>query len=471
MAESDRKVPKKVLIPLPGTRDGHQKVQRLEPLAPHPAPKPKPKKKLAKAVKKKESEYAELKQVHRVNPDYEPLSTATRERATKLVPDTKKGEQTQEARGAHASPADPELHYDDVKISSHQDHKLLQAKLSGKLSNELGAAVEVAGSTAENRVRYENAYIQSRQDHGKQTAKAKKIGEEKHIASEEAPPGLTTDIEIHYDDIGLKSRRAHNIKNYVNYDIKDFDDPESKLSENDFHTNCCYAYRKGILTIGITATAVVILVVVFMALVIAGLSQSRENSQEYQELHHMVQSMAEQIVSLEQQLNQSVTSSESALRQQIMILTEQFAANLETAVEQQAEDLQRHITDSENMLLLIVVDNEEKIDGVERVLSDQISNLDQTKATASDLGEVHNELDSHIQEFQQATDSLTLRDDTLEDRVDTEITNLHSLDTDHTSRLDELRDDVNGLVTDVNGLLINVTLLQKNVALNCSYCF
>ena len=324
---ADRKAPKKAPIPLPGNRDGHQRVQRLEPLAPHPAPKPKPKRKLAEVVKKKESEYAELKQIHRVDPGYEPLSTATRGRATKLVPDTKKGEQTQEARGAHA---DPELHYDAVNISSHQDHKSLQAKMSGKISNELGGAgqeqtVEVA---AENRVRYENVHIRSRQDHGKQTAKAKKIGEEKNNASEEektAPPGLTTNIEIHYDDIGLKSRRAHNIKNYVNYDIKDFDDPESKLSENDFHTNCCYAYRKGILTIGITATAVVILVVVFMALVIAGLSQSRENSQEYQELHHMVQSMAEQIVSLEQQLNQSVTSSETTLRQHILNLEEQLS--------------------------------------------------------------------------------------------------------------------------------------------------
>ena len=183
-----------------------------------------------------------------------------------------------------------------------------------------------------------------------------------------------------------------------------------------------------------------ITVLIVIALVVAAVGLAQANSTEGKTLEETVQQMAQQITTLQAELNSSMEELKTAVNQQAQHLANSTASleTLETAVKQQAEDLQRNITDSENMLLLIVADNEEKIDGVERVLSDQISNLDQTKATASDLGEVNNELETHIQVFQQAIDSLTLRDDTLEDRVDTEITNLHSLDTDHTSRLETM---------------------------------
>ena len=108
--------------------------------------------------------------------------------------------------------------------------------------------------------------------------------------------------------------------------------------------------------------------------------------------------MAQQITTLQAELNSSMEELKTAVNQQAQHLANSTASleTLETAVKQQAEDLQRNITDSENMLLLIIADNEEKIDGVERELSDQISNLDQTKATASDLGEVNNELDRYF---------------------------------------------------------------------------
>ena len=211
---------------------------------------------------------------------------------------------------------------------------------------------------------------------------------------------------------------------------------------------------------------ITVLIVIVLVVAVVGLAQANSTASEGQSLEETVQQMAQQITALQAELNSSMEELKTAVNQQAQHLANS-TASFETAVEQQAEELQRHITDSENMLLLIVADNEEKIDGVERELSDQISNLDQTKATASDLGEVHNELDTHIQVFQQATDSLTLRDDTLEDRVDTVITNLHSLDIDHTSQLDELRDNVNGLFTDVSSLQNYVTHLTPN----CSYCF
>ena len=207
---------------------------------------------------------------------------------------------------------------------------------------------------------------------------------------------------------------------------------------------------------------ITVLIVIALVVAAVGLAQANSTASEGQSLVETVQQMAQQITTLQAELNSSMERLQTSVNQHAQDLANS-TTRLETAVKQQAEDLQRHITDSENMLLLIVADNEEKIDGVERVLSDQIRNLDQTKATASDLGEAINALNGHIQEFQEATELLRLSDNMLQEHINTD---LHTLDTDHTSRLDELRDDVNGLFTNVSSLQNYVT----HLAPNCFYC-
>ena len=353
---ADRKIVTKRPIPLPKNKGGHQKVQKLVTST---SLAPKPKRKLAKAVQsqmKKESEYAELKRVDWIDiPNYEILSPATRQRQ---VPDTKKGyiyasstdsesdyddiqipsrqnkssspaakmsaelvtelgigekqvtvdpdaQQTQEERGAYST--DPELDYDEIQVSSVQYHKLKrpQAKTSWE------QVTAEPGSTERDKIHYEEVDIQPHQDYKK--------------------------LEIHTDDVrsvGFNSCSAHNISNYG------YDDPESRLSEKDFHTNCCYAYRKGILAIGITATAVVILVVVLAALATVGLFFSIENSQSVASLRSAgfntltVQNLIQNISAIREELSQLsskvnsldfMTSNETKLINTTVANLEEFA--------------------------------------------------------------------------------------------------------------------------------------------------
>ena len=328
---ADKKVATKVPIPLPSGKINRKKVQRVMAIPPHPEPKPKPKR---KQLPKKEPEYAELNRQEPEN-NYQPLCSATRERHKEKLTTKLQQKQNQEV-----DPLAPELNYDDVcsqsrRLSSddYENNPLKTVETNKPATKQTvkEGQKDIKRSNADLQLKYDS---QSRKyenlplnavDTNKPATKSTVEQKQKEIKRS------NTDLQLRYDDVHVQVPQEQDLKNCENYELKVVDRvDDGVLTEKDFNTNCCYAYRKVILMVGVIITAMII-VVLFLAMITGALSQASENAQGYQELQHMTQTMAEHIVSLEQQLNYSLTSSETtseALKQQITELEERLASSV-----------------------------------------------------------------------------------------------------------------------------------------------
>ena len=381
---ADKKESNKVPIPIPAGKIKLKKVQRVIAVPPHPEPKPKPKR---KQLPKKEPEYAELNAGSREEPEnnYQSLCSGTRERP--------KEKATIKSQNPH--PFASEVNYDDIcNQSCHQnsDNEYYENNPLRVVETNRPATKQ----TVKEGQKRSNTDLCLKHD-GDAGSQSREAGYEnlplKAVETNKPATELTTEqkkkLTSKRSDVDLQPRygemhvQVPQEQDFKNYDVKVIDEPDDGiLTEKDFNTNCCYAYRKIILMIAVILVTISI-VVLFLAMITVALSQASQNAQEYQELEVMTQTMAEQILSLEQQLNSTLILSEmtsEAFKQQIMDLEEQIASSVNS--------LTSEIRDFESQLSTYSEDTSSELEVLESdvaVLRDDIDSLSDSTVPRSDF--------------------------------------------------------------------------------------
>ena len=294
------------------------------------------------------------------------------------------------------------------------------------------------------------------------------VSNKEKAQSDEKSPAVQEPVvsEVHYANLGIGHEHPQDV-DYESYSVVreagKVDKPVQKFP-------CNSAHWKVFLSVAIAVLVVLVLVLVLLVLAIAtvSLSRTKENSDKYQELQRTSEQMAEQIGTLQEQLNNSATTSGTTssslqqLREEISVVGVSVSRLSETTSLslQQLRDsvgsLSESTTQKDNMF-------NSKLDDVQNNIT---SIMDQLQTTSQNLS-------SHITRLDDRTKQIDI---SLAAVNGTAVTSLNELLSDTNllqTQVDSLNTTVSRLEIEVdelsmNTVTLNSTLLQFTVPLNCT---
>ena len=274
-------------------------------------------------------------------------------------------------------------------------------------------------------------------------------------------------VQEHYANLGIGHEHPQDV-DYESYSVVreagKVDKPD-KLDKPVQKFPCNSAHWKVFLSVAI---AVLVLVLLVLAIATVSLSRTNENSDKYQELQRTSEQMAEQIGTLQEQLNNSATTSGTTssslqqLREEISVVrvsVSRLSENTSLSLQQLRDSvgsLSESTTQKDNMF-------NSKLDDVQNNIT---SITDQLQTTSQNLS-------SHITRLDDRTKQIDI---SLAAVNGTAVTSLNELLSDTNllqTQVDSLNTTVSRLEIEVDELSMNTvtlisTLLQFTVPLNCT---